>query len=235
MEKFVNEFLFGFYPYLCMVVFFFGSWVRFDRSQYTWRSQSSQFLRRRQLVWGSILFHVGILLLFFGHFFGLLTPPEVYTALGITVKDKQLLAVVAGGIFALICFIGITMLIHRRLFDPRIRLTSKKTDIFILLFIYVQLIIGMAGIPFSLADPSGGHMLVMAEWARSILLFQAGAAHLLDEVPWIYKIHILFGMTLFLLTPFTRLVHIFSAPIWYLGRPGYQIVRRNRNLGRGAV
>src|SRR6185312_3545514 len=100
MASYINEFLFGFYPYLCMVVYFLGSWVRFDRSQYTWRSQSSQFLRRRQLMWGSILFHIGILLLFFGHFFGLLTPPEVYTALGLTVKGKQLLAVVAGGIFA---------------------------------------------------------------------------------------------------------------------------------------
>jgi nitrate reductase gamma subunit len=139
------------------------------------------------------------------------------------------------GIFALICLIGMTLLIHRRLFDARIRKTSKKTDIFILLFLYVQLIIGMGGIPYSIADPSGGHMLVMAEWSRSILLFQPGAAHLIDHVPWIYKIHIVFGMTLFLLTPFTRLVHIFSAPIWYLGRPGYQIVRRNRNLGRGAV
>ena len=235
MATYVNEFLFGFYPYLCMVVYFFGSWARFDRSQYTWRSQSSQLLRRGQLMWGSILFHVGILLLFFGHFFGLLTPPEVYTAFGLTVKAKQLLAVVAGGIFALICLVGMTLLIHRRLFDPRIRVTSKKTDIFILLFIYLQLIIGIAGIPYSLADPTGGHMLVMAEWARSILTFQAGAAHLLDEVPWIYKVHILFGMTLFLLTPFTRLVHIFSAPFWYLARPGYQIVRRNRNLGRGAV
>ena len=235
MAKYVNEFLFGFYPYLCMVVYFLGSWARFDRSQYTWRSQSSQLLRRRELMWGSVLFHVGILLLFCGHFFGLLTPPQVYTALGLTVKGKQLLAVIAGGIFAFICLIGMTLLIHRRLVDPRIRKTSKKTDIFILLFIYVQLIIGMAGIPFSVADPSGGHMLVMAEWARNILTFQAGAAHLLEDVPWIYKIHIVFGMTLFLLTPFTRLVHIFSAPIWYLGRPGYQIVRRNVNLGRGAV
>ena len=77
MAMFINEFLFGFYPYLCMAVYFLGSWARFDRSQYTWRSQSSQFLRRRQLIWGSVLFHVGILLLFFGHFFGLLTPPEV--------------------------------------------------------------------------------------------------------------------------------------------------------------
>jgi nitrate reductase gamma subunit len=235
MSTYVNEFLFGFYPYLCMVVYFLGSWARFDRSQYTWRSQSSQLLRRRELMLGSILFHAGILLLFCGHFFGLLTPPEVYTSLGISVKAKQLLAVVAGGLFALICFVGLTLLIHRRLFDARIRLTSKKTDIFILLFIYVQLIIGIAGIPSSLRDPDGGHMLVMAEWARSILSFQAGAAHLLDHVPWIYKIHIVFGMTLFFLTPFTRLVHVFSAPIWYLARPGYQIVRSNRNLGRGAV
>ncbi len=233
--NYVNEFLFGFYPYLCMVVFFLGSWARFDRSQYTWRAQSSQLLRRRQLMWGSILFHVGILLLFFGHFFGLLTPPEVYKALGLSVKAKQMLAVSAGGIFAAMCFVGMTMLIHRRLFDKRIRLTSKKTDLFILLFIYVQLIIGIAGIPFSIADADGTHMLVMAEWSRSIMLFKAGAAHLLDHVPWIYKIHIVFGMTLFLLTPFTRLVHIFSAPIWYLGRTGYQIVRRNVYMGRGAV
>ena len=164
MSSYVNEFLFGFYPYLCMVVYFLGSWVRFDRSQYTWRSQSSQFLRRRALMWGSILFHLGILLLFVGHFFGLLTPPQVYTAFGLSIKGKQLLAVVAGGIFAVVCFIGMTLLIHRRLVDPRIRKTSKKTDIFILLFIYVQLIIGMVGIPYSVADPSGGHMLVMAEW-----------------------------------------------------------------------
>ena len=136
MANYIDEFLFGFYPYLCMVVYFLGSWARFDRSQYTWRSQSSQLLRRRELMLGSILFHVGILLLFFGHFFGLLTPPEVYTALGLTVKGKQLLAVVAGGLFAVICFVGMTLLIHRRLFDPRIRKTSKRTDVFILLFIY---------------------------------------------------------------------------------------------------
>ena len=89
---YLDQFLFGFYPYLCMVSFFLGSWARFDRSQYTWRGQSSQLLRRKQLFWGSILFHVGILGLFFGHFFGLLTPPEVYHALGLSTKAKQLMA-----------------------------------------------------------------------------------------------------------------------------------------------
>lgn len=231
---YVNAFLFGFFPYLCIIVFFLGSWARFDRSQYTWRAQSSQLLRRKQLIWGSVLFHVGILLLFFGHFFGLLTPPEVYHAFGLTTKGKQILAATFGGIFAVICFIGMTMLIHRRLFDARIRKTSKRTDIFILLFIYAQLILGIVGIPVSYANLGGSHMLVMAEWARSVLLLGA-EPYLLDEVPWIYKVHILAGMTMFLIAPFTRLVHVWSAPVWYLGRTGYQVVRRNVNLARGGI
>jgi nitrate reductase gamma subunit len=232
---YLDQFLFGFYPYLCMVSFFLGSWARFDRSQYTWRSQSSQLLRRKQLFWGSILFHVGILGLFFGHFFGMLTPPEIYHALGLSTKAKQLMAIVVGGILAVVCFAGMSMLIHRRLFDARIRLTSKPTDIFILLFIYFQLILGIVGIPISLANADGTYMLVMAEWARNILLFQPGSPELLAGVPWIYKIHIAAGMTLFLLTPFTRLVHVWSAPIWYLFRPGYQIVRKHANLSKEGV
>lgn len=231
---FINEFLFGFFPYLCAVVFFLGSWARFDRSQYTWRAQSSQLLRARQLFWGSVLFHAGILLLFFGHLFGLLTPPSVYHALGLSVKGKQILAATAGGIFAIMCFVGMTMLIHRRLTDRRIRATSKRTDIFILLFIYAQLILGIAGLPWSFANLEGTHMLVMAEWARSVFLFAADP-HLLDHVPWIYKVHIVAGMSLFLIFPFTRLVHIWSAPIWFLGRPGWQIVRRQTNLARGGI
>lgn len=232
---YIDDFLFGVFPYICMVVFFLGSWARFDRSQYTWRAQSSQLLRRKQLIWGSILFHVGILGLFFGHFFGLLTPPEIYHALGLSVKAKQLLAIAAGGVLAVICLIGMTLLIHRRLFDRRIRLTSKPTDIFILLFIYAQLVLGIVGIPVSLANSDGTYMLVMAEWARSIMTLQAGAADLLDGVPWIYKIHLVAGMTIFLLTPFTRLVHVWSAPIWYLGRRGYQIVRRASNVGHEGI
>jgi nitrate reductase gamma subunit len=232
---FLDQFLFGFYPYLCMVSFFLGRWARFDRSQYTWRSQSSQLLRRKQLFWGSILFHVGILGLFFGHFFGLLTPPALLDSFGLSVRTHQILAVIAGSILATICFVGMTMLIHRRLSDPRIRLTSKPTDIFILLFIYAQLILGIVGIPVSLANTDGTHMLRMSEWARSIFLFQPGSADLLADVPWIYKIHLVAGMTLFLLTPFTRLVHVWSAPIWYLFRPGYQIVRRHAHLSKEGV
>lgn len=230
-----DQFFFGFYPYLCMVAYFLGAWARFDRSQFTWRSQSSRFLRHRYNFWGSNLFHIGIIGLFFGHFFGLLTPPEIYHALGLSVKGKQLLAIVVGAVLATTCFIGATLLIYRRVTDSRIYVTSKRTDLFILLFLYVQLIIGIAGIPVSLMNIEGTYMLVMADWSRSILLFQPGAAALLENVPWIYKIHLIFGMTLFLITPFTRLVHIFSAPVWMLGRPGWQIVRRNKNISKQGV
>ena len=96
----LHNFLFTVYPYICLAVFFMGSLARFDRDQYTWKSDSSQLLRAGQLRWGSNLFHVGILFLFFGHLFGQLTPHWLYEPF-ITAPQKQLLAVVAGGIAGL--------------------------------------------------------------------------------------------------------------------------------------
>ncbi|GFO83466.1 MAG: hypothetical protein A49_30930 [Methyloceanibacter sp.] len=126
MSDAVNQFLFGWYPYLCIAIFLFGSLARFDREQYTWRSGSSQLLRRKQLSWGSNLFHVGILIIFVGHFVGLLTPIAVFDAMGISHGFKQMLAIVVGGIAGIACFIGLTLLVHRRLFDARIRKTRRS-------------------------------------------------------------------------------------------------------------
>ncbi|MDO9306872.1 MAG: respiratory nitrate reductase subunit gamma, partial [Mesorhizobium sp.] len=132
MASYINHAVYGWYPYLCLTVFLLGSVIRFDREQYTWKSGSSQLLRRRQLRWGSNLFHVGILVIFVGHFVGLLTPIAVFDALGIGHGFKQGLAIVAGGIAGLMCFVGIALLTHRRLFDPRIRATSSFSDTVIL-------------------------------------------------------------------------------------------------------
>ncbi|TGV91469.1 respiratory nitrate reductase subunit gamma, partial [Mesorhizobium sp. M2D.F.Ca.ET.145.01.1.1] len=117
----MNDVLFGWYPYFCLTVFLLGSLIRFDREQYTWKTGSSQLLRRRQLRWGSNLFHVGILAIFGGHFVGLLTPIWVFDALGISHSFKQGLAITVGGIAGVACFVGIALLAHRRLFDARIR------------------------------------------------------------------------------------------------------------------
>ena len=225
MLDYLNQALFGLYPYIVVSVFLIGSVVRFDREQYSWRSGSSQLLRRRLLFVGSNCFHVGILAIFGGHRVGLLTPHSVYTAIGLSVEAKQLMAMIIGGVFGALCFIGLTLLIYRRLVDPRIRATSSYMDVAILLLIYAQLILGLSSIFASAQHLDGSEMLVLAEWAQRIVTLRGGAADLIAGVDPIFKLHIFLGMTIFLVFPFSRLVHIWSAPVGYLGRP-YQVVRR---------
>jgi nitrate reductase gamma subunit len=216
---------FVWYPYVCLSSFMFGSLIRYDREQYTWKASSSQLLRKRQLFWGSNLFHVGILFLLLGHTVGLLTPTSIYT-LFITVEQKQAIAVTAGGIAGIICFVGLTLLLHRRLFDDRIRQTSTYMDLSILIILWVQLSLGLLTLPFSLGHSDGEVMLKLSHWAQGILTVQPVDARTLQGIDWPYLVHLVLGMTIFLLFPFSRLVHIWSAPVWYLGRKGYQVVRR---------
>lgn len=228
MVDYLNHAVFGWYPYLCLTVFLVGSLIRFDREQYTWRSGSSQLLRRRQLMWGSNLFHVGILIIFAGHLVGLLTPIWIFDMLGISHGFKQMLAIVVGGVAGLICLVGIALLTHRRLLDPRIRRNSSFGDNAILLILFAQLLLGLATIPVSLNHLDGHEMVKFMTWAQGILTLQPGVSAAIADVSPIFKLHIFLGMTIFLIFPFTRLVHVWSAPIWYLGRRGYQIVRSAR-------
>lgn len=226
----LHGFLFGVYPYICLTVFLLGSLIRFDRDQYTWKSDSSQLLRSGLLRWGSNLFHIGILFLFFGHLLGLLTPHAFYGHF-LEAPVKQKLAIYSGGVFGLLGLIGLSMLIYRRIFDPRIRYTSHRTDLAILLILWVQLVVGLITLPFSWAHSDGSVMLILADWAQRILTLRAVDAEVLASLPWPYLIHIVFGMTIFLLFPFSRLVHVWSgfASVGYLFRP-YQVVR-SRRLG----
>lgn len=225
MSYYLNEFLFGIYPYIALVVMFGGSILRYDQNQYSWKADSSQLIASRGLRVGSNLFHVGIILLFFGHLVGLLTPEWLYE-LAITPATKQMLAMVAGGIFGTLCFIGMTILLHRRLTNPRVRATSKPADLLILVILYVQLILGLATIPFSAQHLDGSSMVALAEWAQHIVTFRGGAADYVAGQGIVFKLHIVLGLTIFLIFPFTRLVHVFSAPFKYLFRSGYQIVRK---------
>ncbi len=232
MSAYLNHLAFGIYPYVALAVFLLGSLVRFEREQYSWRSGSSQLLRRRQLMVGSVCFHVGILFLMAGHTIGLLTPHWLY-GLVITAPQKQLLAIVSGGAAGLLCFVGLTMLLHRRLFDARIRATSSAADIAILALLWVQLVLGLLTIPFSLGHLDGHMMLQLSHWAQGIVTFQADAAGHLQGVGLVFKAHIFLGLTLFVAFPFSRLVHIWSAPVTYAFRP-YQLVRRRGRNARAA-
>ncbi len=226
--------LFGIYPYVCLTVFFVGSWIRFDRDQYTWKSDSSQLLRAGSLRWGSNLFHVGVLFLFFGHTVGMLTPHFVYEHF-MSAGAKQMMAMVSGGAAGLMGFVGLSILLHRRLSDDRIRATSKTSDILILVLLWLQLALGLATIPLSAQHLDGSMMMRLAEWGQRIVTFRSGAVELLTGAGWIFKTHMFLGMSIFLIFPFTRLVHVWSGfgTLAYVLRP-YQVVRARRlNLRPG--
>ena len=234
LNAWIDKLIFGIYPYVCLTVFFVGSWIRFDRDQYTWKSDSSQLLRAGSLRWGSNLFHVGVLFLFFGHTVGMLTPHFVYEHF-MSAGAKQMMAMVSGGAAGLMGFVGLSILLHRRLSDDRIRATSKTSDILILVLLWLQLALGLATIPLSAQHLDGSMMMRLAEWGQRIVTFRSGAVELLTGAGWIFKTHMFLGMSIFLIFPFTRLVHVWSffLSFSFVLFP-YQVVRARRlNLRPG--
>lgn len=229
MSGYINTLLFGIYPYIALVVLILGTAIRYDREQYGWRSGSSQLLRRRQLIWGSVLFHVGVLVIFFGHLVGLLTPIAIFDALGISHGAKQLLAIVAGGVAGVMAIIGASLLVHRRLFDPRVRANSSTTDTLIIILLWIQLALGLMTIPISMQHLDGEEMVKFMSWAQGIFTFNFEASSHILEVSFIFKAHLFLGLTILLLFPFTRLVHMLSVPLGFFWRPGYQVVRERNH------
>jgi nitrate reductase gamma subunit len=222
----LDYFLFQILPYIALSVLLLGSIVRFDRDPYGWRSKSSQLLRRRQLAWGSNLMHVGILVILVGHIAGLLTPLQFFDWIGISHGAKQIMAMTVGGIAGVFCFIGLVILLHRRLSDPRIRATSSFADIAVLVLLLAQLTLGMLTITVSAQHLDGHEMVKFMSWAQHIVTFRPGAADFVRDAALVFKCHLALGMFIFIVFPFTRLVHIWSAPVFYIFRRQYQIVRR---------
>ncbi len=221
----MDFFLFQIFPYIAIAVFALGSILRFDRDPYSWRSKSSQLLRKKQLIIGSVLFHLGILTILAGHAVGLLTPISVFDALGVSHGFKQILAMSAGGIAGVFCLVGLLMLLHRRLFDERIRATSSFSDISVLVLLLAQLLLGLYTITVSMHHLDGHEMVKFMEWAQHIATFRGGAHEYLVDVAMVFKLHITLGMFILFVWPFTRLVHVFSAPFGFVFRP-YQVVRK---------
>lgn len=222
----LHQFVFGIYPYIALAIFLLGSLLRFEREQYTWKTDSSQLLYRGNLRLGNILFHLGIIGLFFGHLVGLLTPVVVWDALGISHTVKQAFAMAAGGILGAICLVGLLILLHRRLSDPRIAAVTRSGDKVLLAWILATLLLGLSTIFVSAGHMDGSMMVQLMNWAQHIVTFRGDAAGYLTDAPVLFKAHLFMGITLFLIFPFTRLVHVWSgfASIGYLGR-AWQLVR----------
>lgn len=227
----LQNFFFGVYPYIALTVFIVGSWIRYDNEQYTWKTDSSLLLSKRYMWVASNLFHVGILAIFAGHFAGLVLPHAFWIALGVSDLDHQWLAIVAGSVFGTMCLIGGAILWLRRMFNARVRAASRTMDVFIITWLMITLLLGLSTLPVSIGHANHGDpgvMLALSGWVQSILTLNPQPA-LLDAVEPVFRLHMFFGMTVFLLFPFSRLVHIWTAPISYLGR-AYQIVRTKRQV-----
>ncbi|MDE3081391.1 MAG: respiratory nitrate reductase subunit gamma [Paracoccaceae bacterium] len=228
----MHDFIFGIYPYIALAVLLIGSVARYERDPFTWKSSSSQLLRRRQLILGSILFHAGVLTIFVGHFFGLLTPLWLLEALHIPHEAKQIIAMAVGGIAGVMALAGGLILLHRRTADPRIRATSNPMDTAILAILDLQLMLGLSTIFVSARHIDGSEMVKFMEWAQGIFTLDPNAASYTAGASAIFQAHVFLGLTIFVLFPFSRLVHIvsgFAAPLRYvLTRTGLQIVRTRR-------
>ncbi|MDU8923370.1 respiratory nitrate reductase subunit gamma [Pasteurellaceae bacterium LIM206] len=227
--NYINQFLFGIYPYICLAVFFVGSLIRFDRNQYSWKSESSELLFRGQLRLGSVLFHVGILLVFGGHIAGLLTPMWVFDMLGVSQEQHHIMALVAGSISGTMALAGIIILIHRRFRVDRLLITSTWRDKLVVVWLLLTILAGLSLIPFSLASSNAvGELEDMMQYAQRILTFRADAADYIARLSVAVKIHVFLGMSFFLIFPFTRMVHVwsgFAAFLGYIPR-AWQLVRR---------
>jgi len=234
-NEYVNTLLFGIYPYICLVVLLVGSLIRFDREPYTWKSDSSQILRKGQLRLGSNLFHYGVLVVILGHFAGFLAPHWAVDW-ALSPVAHQLLAMVVGGIAGLVAIIGLTILIARRLGDPRIRLNSRKWDITVVFMLWLQLALGLLTVPLSAFHMDGALFETLTGYVQGVVTLDSGAAALMTAVLLIYKLHILLGFTIFLISPFTRMIHIWSGAgaLAYLFRP-YQIVRTPQTRAKEPV
>jgi len=222
----LHQFIFGIYPYIALSIFLLGSLLRFEREQYTWKSDSSQLLYRGNLRLGSLLFHIGIIGLFFGHLAGLLTPVIFWDTLGVTHSVKQIVAMTAGGIMGTMCLAGLLILLHRRLSDPRIAAVTRAGDKVLLVWILLTLLLGLSTIVVSAGHLDGDMMVQLMHWAQHIVTFRGDAAAYVADAPVLFKAHLFMGMTLFVIFPFTRLVHVWSgfASVGYLGR-AWQLVR----------
>lgn len=234
-NEYVNTLLFGVYPYVCLSILLIGSLIRFDREPYTWKSDSSQMLRKGQLRLGSNLFHYGVIIVILGHFAGFLAPHWTIDW-ALSPIAHQLLAMVVGGIAGVVAIIGLTILLARRLGDPRIRLNSRKWDIAVALMLWLQLALGLLTVPLSAFHMDGVLFETLTSYVKGIVTFDASVAATMIDVPLTYKLHILLGFTLFLVSPFTRMIHIWSGvgSLAYLFRP-YQIVRTPKTRAKEPV
>jgi nitrate reductase gamma subunit len=214
-------------PYVSITIFILGHIWRYRRDQFGWTSRSNQLLERRLLKWGSPLFHYGALAAIGGHILGILIPKTATNAIGIHEHAYHLISAIAGTIAGAAALIGLLILIYRRARVRRVALTTSYVDLLVYGLLVFVIGLGMADTVFHNALGAGNgydYRHTVAIWFRGIFVFQ-DHAQLMSSVPLVYQIHVLSAWAIIALWPFSRLVHAWSIPFQYIGRP-YILYRR---------
>lgn len=215
---FFQNFFWVSFPFVMLTMFVVGHIYRYNVDQFGWSAKSSEFLEKRQLKWGSILFHYGIIFVFFGHVAGLLIPKGFYEAVGITDHMYHFGAVWIGGIAGIITIIGILLLMVRRFTVKRIYIHSTFRDILVLVLLTITIVTGFFNTVWYTGRGIGfEYRETISPWFRG-LLYLNPRPELMIGIPLGFKIHVVSAFLLFGIWPFTRLVHVWSLPLEYLNR-----------------
>ncbi len=229
MDNYINNFLFTYFPYIALTIFFFGFITRLVKLNKTVQAESTQFIADNKIKLGSNLFHVGIIFVFFGHL--TLFIPESLYHLVMTTETKRLIAISMGSIFGTMAVIGMAILVIRRFSSPRIKFNSSFMDYFIIILLLAEAIIGLTAAAKTATEPIGMYA-ALSEWAQAVVTFQPNAGLILANHPLQYKLHIVLGFFIFMIFPYTKLMHMLVFPYVYLFRSGYQLVRSSSSSRR---
>ncbi|CAM4192292.1 respiratory nitrate reductase subunit gamma [Geobacillus sp. FSL K6-0789] len=223
----LDQFLWVIYPYIMLTLFVAGHIYRYNTDQFGWSAKSSEFLEKRRLRWGSVLFHWGILFVFLGHVAGILVPKAFYESIGITEEMYHFGAVWFGGAAGIATVIGVVLLLWRRLSVRRLLRHSSKSDLVVLLLLTIVILTGFTNtVGYTATGGTFDYRDTIGPWFRGILTFRP-LPQLVSDAPIGFQIHILSALLLFGIWPFTRLVHVWSVPLTYLNRH-YVVYRRMR-------
>lgn len=224
----VDQFLWVIFPYVCIATFIVGHIFRYRTDQFGWTAKSSEFLEKKQLMIGSILFHVGIIPVIAGHVGGLGVPKEWTRAMGVSDELYHMGAFWGGGFFGLVTLVGMFILTWRRFAITSVRKLSSTSDLIVNVMLLLIVFLGMYSVvETTVTNSDFDYRDSISIWFRSLLVFRADASFM-SSVPLAFQLHILSGFLITAMWPFTRLVHVWSVPLNYVGR-SYIIYRRHRS------
>lgn len=226
----LDQFLWVIFPYLCLVVFIVGHIFRYRTDQFSWTAKSSEFVEKKHLKWGSLMFHLGILPVIGGHIVGLGVPKDWMESLGVNEHMYHIGATYIGGFFGFLTLGGMLILTARRLTIKNVRRLSSASDIIVNLVLLLIVIMGMySTLVTNAVEPDFDYRTTISVWFRDLFILSPDAS-VMTDVPLSFKMHILTAFFIFGMWPFTRLVHVWSVPLNYVGR-SYILYRKNRKRG----